>query len=63
MAVPTKDVLLAPYATNWQTRIATGFATFGLTSAQAAAFTAVYTPWNDAYTELVAARESGTRSE
>lgn len=63
MAIPTKDSLLAPYATNWQTRIATGYATFGLSSAQAAAFTAVYTPWNDAWTELEASRTSGIRSE
>lgn len=63
MAIPKKDTLLAPYATNWHTRISTGFATFGLTSAQAAAFTAVYTPWNDAWTALLAARESGIRSE
>jgi len=63
MAIPTKDVLLAPYATNWNTRIATGFATFGLTSVQAAAYTAVYTPWNDAYVELVDARTAGMRSE
>ena len=63
MAIPTKDAELAPYATNWNTRIASGFATFALTSVQAAAFTAVYTPWNAAWNALVASRESGVRSE
>ena len=61
--IPTKDTELAPYATNWQTRLATDYATFGLSSAQAAAFTDVYTPWNDAWTALQAARSSGIRSE
>jgi len=63
MAIPLKDTLLAPYATNWQTRIATGYATFGLSSADASAFAAVYTPYIDAWTELVAARNAGIFSK
>jgi hypothetical protein len=63
MAIPTKDTLLAPYATNWQTRIATGYATFALTSAQAAAYAAVYTPYINAWTALQEARTSGVRSK
>lgn len=61
--VPTDDKSLAPYATNWATRIETGYATFGLSAEQAAAYMAVYTPWNTAYQTMVAARESGIRAK
>jgi hypothetical protein len=63
MAIPLKDELLAPYADNWNTRIATGYATFALTSAQATAFAAVYQPYADAWAALQAARAAGIRSE
>jgi hypothetical protein len=63
MAIPVKDVLLAPYAANWQTRLPAGYATFGLTSADATAFTAVYEPYMDAWNALLAARNSGIFSK
>ncbi|HEV7302173.1 MAG TPA: hypothetical protein VGN72_22740 [Tepidisphaeraceae bacterium] len=63
MGIPRSDVLLAPYVTNWHARIATGFATYGLRSEQAAAFAAVYAPWDAAWTAMVASRSAGIRSE
>ena len=61
--IPKKDTLLAPYAENWVTRTTTGFATFGLTSAQATALAAVVTPYLDAWTALEAARSANIQSK
>jgi hypothetical protein len=62
MAIPTKDTLLAPCAENWNVRLATGYATFGFSSEQAAALSAVYQPYADAWAALQAARSAGIRS-
>jgi hypothetical protein len=62
MAIPTKDTLLAPYAENWNARLAIGYATFGFSSAQAASLAALYQPYAEAWAALQANRIAGIRS-
>ena len=63
MAIPTKDVLLVDFSTNWNTRIVSSPTTFSLTAAQASAYTPLHSAFLASYNAMVAARESGTRSE
>src|SRR4051812_2328954 len=63
MSFPIKDAALATYAQNWADRIGTGFATFGLSNAQATTFTGLNTAWQDAYATYTAAVDSGNRSK
>src|SRR5690349_2149613 len=62
MAIPTKDSLLADFSTNFETRIVANPTDYGLTAAQATAYTALHDPFITAYDAVVAAREAGTRS-
>ena len=57
--VPTRDAQLATFSANFQTLVAANFASYGLTSAQSAAFTSVNSAWLAAYT---AASNDGTRT-
>src|SRR2546425_12605325 len=61
--IPLKDSLLVPYSTNFNDRIVAAPATFSLSSAQAALYTAFHTPYVAAYNAMMAARADGTRSE
>jgi hypothetical protein len=45
MAVPTKDSLLVPYATNFSSRVTTSPLVFGLSAGQATALSAVVNPY------------------
>lgn len=72
MSVPTRDVLLVPYSTNWNTRIVASATTYGLSASQVTQFTGLYSPYlaaaNAASAEgqknksLVAARNSAKAS-
>lgn len=62
MAIPTKDSLLADFSTNFNDRIVAHPTDYGLSAAQATAYTALHDPWIAAYSAVVAARDSGTRS-
>jgi hypothetical protein len=46
--VPTRDVLLMPYSTNFNTRIVASASTYGLSAAQVTKFTGLYTPYIEA---------------
>jgi hypothetical protein len=63
MSVPLKDSLLVPWSTNFDTRITATPTTFGLTAAQATAYTALHDPFVAGYNAMMAARADGTRSE
>ena len=63
MAIPTKDSLLVPYSTNWDTRINEDATLFGLTPAQGTTYTAVHTPYLAAYNAVMQARADGTWSQ
>jgi hypothetical protein len=62
MAIPTTDAALVDWSTNADTRLTASPATYGTTAAIATAYHAVHQPFVDAYGDVVAARESGTRS-
>ena len=62
MAVPTRDETLVPYSTNWAIRIASGFATFGLSEEQANDFVPLQAAYLAAYNLMKNSREAGTRS-
>jgi hypothetical protein len=63
MAIPTKDSLLVPYSTKFNDTLATNFATYHCTAAEAAQYTSLHTPYLEAYNALVEARAIGTRAE
>ena len=63
VSIPLKDELLVPYMTNWNTRISTGYAVFGLTEEQAEHFTELFTPYQTIYAAMMSARGAGTRSK
>lgn len=62
MAIPTKDSLLVAWGSNFDVKVTASPVTYNLDAAQAAAFTAAYTPFVAAYDAVAAAREAGTRS-
>lgn len=62
MSIPLKDALLVPWSTNFDTRITTSPATFGLTPGQASLYSELHGSFIDAYNAMTSARESGTRS-
>src|SRR5437762_792670 len=62
MAIPRKDSELVDFSTNFNDRIVAAPGTYGLSALQASTYTSYHTPFIAAYTALVAARESGTRS-
>ncbi len=63
MAIPTRtDSALVNWSTNFNTRIVAAATDYGLTAAQAAAYTAVHDPFITSYNAVVAAREAGVRS-
>jgi hypothetical protein len=62
MAIPTKDSLLADFSTNFNDRIVAHASDYGLSAAQATAYTALHDPFISALAAVVAAREAGTRS-
>src|SRR3954463_6911657 len=61
--IPLKDSLLVPYSTNFNDRIVATPLVFQLTAPQAAAYTALHTPYITAYETMMAARADGTRSK
>jgi len=63
MAIPLKDSLLVPFASNFSDRINTSPASFGLVIGQATALADLVGPYVDAVTALNLARADGTRSE
>ena len=63
MSIPLKDALLVPFSTNFNDRIVASPATFSLSAPQAAAYTALHTPYVTAYNAMMNARANGTRSE
>jgi hypothetical protein len=52
MAIPTKDTLLVPYSTNWNTRITATPSAFNLLPAQATAYTALHDPYLAAFAAM-----------
>jgi hypothetical protein len=62
MAIPRKDTELVPYSTNWNTRLTSSPATYGATSAEASAYTALHTPYLAAVAAVQAAREAHIQS-
>lgn len=63
MSIPLKDSLLVPFSTNFNDRIVATPLVFQLSAPQAAAYTAVHTPYLTAYNAMMAARADGTRSQ
>jgi hypothetical protein len=63
MSIPTKDSLLVPYSTNFNDRIVATPTVFQLSAPQAAAYTALHTPYVTAYNDMMASRADGTRSQ
>ena len=63
MAIPTKDELLVAYAGNMNSRLTSGYGTYGVTEEQAQQLTALFTPYQAAYTLMMSSREAGTRSK
>ena len=61
--IPLKDSLLVPFSTNFNDRIVATPSVFQLSAAQATAYTAVHTPYVDAYNAMMASRADGTRSQ
>jgi hypothetical protein len=61
--IPLKDSLLVPYSTNFNDRIVASPTTWHLTSIQAAAYTALHSPYISAYNTMMAARADGTQSQ
>ena len=62
MAIPTKDSLLVPFSTNFNTRINATPVVYGTTAPAALAYTALHDPFVAAYNALIAAREAHIRS-
>jgi len=63
MSVPTKDSLLVPWGSNFDTKVTASPTTYSLVAGQATAFHAAYTPYVTAYNAVATAREAGTRSK
>lgn len=63
VSIPLKDDLLVPYLLNWNTRLTTGFASYGVTEDQATQFSALFLPYQTAYTLMINSRAAGTRSK
>jgi hypothetical protein len=63
MAIPTKDTLLIPWGSNFDTKVTASPVTYGLTAAQATSFHTAYTAYVTAYNAVATAREAGTRSK
>jgi hypothetical protein len=63
MAIPTKDALLVPYSLNFSTRATATPAAFQISVADESALMNLQQVYSDAYAALVAARDSGTRSQ
>jgi hypothetical protein len=63
MAIPSQDVLLVPFSTNWNTRLTTDAAQFGFADTVPTAYRALHNPYVAAYTAMMNARADGTRSK
>src|SRR5687768_12540785 len=63
MSIPTKDSSLVDWSTNADTRLTASPATYGTTAAVATSYAAVHDPFVASYTNLVAARAAGARSQ
>jgi hypothetical protein len=63
MSIPRADSRLVAFSTNFHDRIVLSPERYGLSAPQAAAYSGYHDSFVAAYNALVAARESGTRSE
>ena len=63
MAIPTRDVALVDWSTNANSRLTSAPATYGTTAAIATQYDVLHDAFVLAYTNVVAARAAGTRSE
>jgi len=63
MAVPKKDELLVPFATNASTRLTADYAAYQVTQAQAAKVASLLGPYVDAVDALKLAQAAGVRSK
>jgi hypothetical protein len=62
MAIPMKDALLVPWASNFATRISAEGNPYGISTGQQTEMTARTAAFTDAYNALMDARADGTRS-
>ena len=61
MAIPTKDALLVPFSTNFDTRINQSPAVFGLTTPQADNYSGLNTQYVAAYQAVMDAKAAGVK--